>query len=308
MDYYDFNRARAMNMYSQIETMEKELEFIYEKCHRQRVKNIIQEIKLNESLKNKKIQMADLINSREQLIDTIKNLASKVIVSNLKIYTAKNQSINTVAYGSKMFRVKKNIKYTKPTKQVLKHYNEDKIDNDIIFLKTETNKIFLKFWTKWHDFKNNKLDKIVVKEKKEIRIAENRIRDKNHILNKKIEKIRKLEISTFKSEEYLKLNARRDINKNTYWDIEIKILSRKHAYAKSSYESAIKIINEEYKEIFENNKIEEICPICLEEDKRYVKTSCGHSFHVECICSHIHRLLSSNNIEITCPMCRQIML
>lgn len=311
MDYYDYNRARAIANYSQIDEFKQEIEFLSEKVHRIRTRNLMRELKANESIRLKSKQLSNLEKQKYESIDAIKDLASKVIISNLKIYSAKNQSIHITIYTNSAFRdtnfFKKNAKPNKILKRLFKESAEFENEN-IIYLKANINKLIPKFFKKWNDFKNNKLIALIKKENENIRNIEDKIISKNNSLEKKVNRIKVLETSIFKSKEYLKLNMRREMNRNTFWDIEIKSAVRKYTYIQASYLSAVEIINLEYGHIFENNKASEMCPICLEEDKRYIKTNCGHYFHVECICIHIHGLLTSANIEIKCPMCRQIMV
>lgn len=97
-------------------------------------------------------------------------------------------------------------------------------------------------------------------------------------------------------------------NKKNKSDLKsIKYLSTEINDIQKSYDSEIININKTYADEFIKNK-KQICSICLEEDCRFIKTSCGHYFHVECITMYLEKIIYNNNfINITCPMCRQNM-
>ena len=76
---------------------------------------------------------------------------------------------------------------------------------------------------------------------------------------------------------------------------------------KKNYNYEIEQIDKLYKNDFIKNE-KQMCSICLEEDCRFIKTSCGHYFHVECITMYLEKIIYTNSfINITCPMCRQSM-
>lgn len=325
MDFYNFERAGIVKNYANIEKIERNLQILSKRFHAYNTNAINYEIICIDKINKYKEKIKEIRNEIHLLSVDLKNIISKLIICNMKIYANRNQSINIISIDNpKLFKIKFNLSIdtkinkfinSKSLKKIYNiinseksnYINIDKLDSINIYLKAELNKAIPKFYKKREQHSNTKLKSIVKKEQSNIKKFEIKINKQTKKIDKLTKSLIKNEHEIFITKEYMKLEYKKNTKRTKQLSVEIMSLAKKCKYIVEQYNNEIETINAEYKYIFDKNKITEICPICLEEDKRYIKTSCGHSFHIECICSYIDDLLLRNNIEISCPMCRQTM-
>jgi hypothetical protein len=316
MDFYDFERTRIIKNYSNIDRIEDTLNILSKRFHIYNMNAISYELFTVNKIKKYKIKSKDLKEKLTQISDEMRSAVSSLIISNMRIYTFRNQGIHIVSIDNyKVFKVKKenDLKSEKKIASLKKIYKSKGVEIDNLFLfniylKFEVNKLIVNFYKKREKFLSKKIDIVIKKEQSNIK----KIEVKMNVITRKLDRnrnnLKKIENEIFKLKEYMKLEIKKNTKKTNYLYVEIKSISNKFYNIKKRHKEEIEKINFDYRETFNKNKLEEMCPICLEEDKRYITTSCGHNFHVECICIHIDNILLKNNIEITCPMCRQIMI
>ena len=146
---------------------------------------------------------------------------------------------------------------------------------------------------------NIKLTKHIEKNKKQI-----------DLLNKRTDDIKNKYICLYKyieNQEKKSSNTIFNFIKNIH-ELSIRIELCQNLLTSYKYEiEKVELILKEY-DIIKGTKLQKSiqCMICLEDIEYGITTNCKHKFHYSCINLYVFNIIIGiNNIEITCPLCRQ---
>jgi len=258
-----------------IKAMQEKMLFLEEDMKTRMSSNIV--LKLSEYMIKKS---AILISVRSVEADLERKLKSNKLISQSKMRTLTKyaSSINSTYLH---LNVKCAVVSSKVALYLNKNYNENKTAKEIEKLNSQLEK--------------NK--NIILRDSKRIANLSNQCDKKMKTLSNQK---RKLFIISNKRTNYM-------FSKMIKCNEKCSVINNLIKKVETDYADEIKEINKIYSKEFEQNG-ENMCPICLEEDCRTIKTECGHYFHVECIVLVLQEALKSpNRIEIKCPMCRQVL-
>lgn len=321
MDYFSIERLDIIKKYNSVDHMTHKLDELYLNVWKVYIQSIRVELLKKQHLT---IQLAKIKSIQEKknnnhaaIHDLLNNaLCDKLslcLYTNNKIYLAtgtvdkkfkqKNQTAKflnkqkNIIYGS--LHKQKNILYSNLNEE----WDEKKLNklNDInrciILFHTIYSKEFNPIIT------SNKIEKLsnnINKYSKQLHTRYNRIESINKSISSLEKKCMEAKCSIQNAVEKSKKKNKLDLKAIKYLSSEIGDIQKK-------YDCEIDHINKLYQNDFIKNK-KQMCSICLEEDCRFIKTSCGHYFHVECITMYLEKIIYTNSfINITCPMCRQNM-
>lgn len=312
MEYYDFSRLEVFRQYHNIQNDLQILDDKYKNMWKANMFFVCKEIlKRYKIIKNKE-KKESLLKNKEKLCEDVKILLSRVMINKLMLFMLSNNKVKLVcneinSLKSQLTLTSKDCRLLKNTRLFIKKIclieNEDKeLFKNTYLVHKQIQQFCKKFNLKFTDHKvkveKEKIEKIITK-------SYDSIENKNIKLRKLIDNIincDKQKVCLLDSITIIEKNCNRELKSHRMY---LNYLYNKIRNVKKKYTEELKNVNLKYKDQFSING-EQLCSICLEEDCRFIKTECGHYFHVECLSAYIQDLIDSRTkIEIKCPMCRQ---
>jgi hypothetical protein len=310
MDYFSIERLDIIKKYNSVDHMTHKLDELYLNVWKVYIQSIkVELLKKNhltiQSAKIKSIQDKKNINNA-----AIHNLLNNALCDKLSLCLYNNNKIYLVTGTvDKKFKPKKQTaKFLNTQKKIIYDSLHIECDEKKLNKLNDINKCILLFHSIYSKEFNptivaNKIEKLsnnIKKYSKQLHTRYNRIESINKSISSLEKKCIEAKCSIQSAVEKSKKKNKLDLKTIRYLSSEIGDIQKK-------YDCEIDHINKLYQNDFiKNNK--QICSICLEEDCRFIKTSCGHYFHVECITMYLEKIIYTNSfINITCPMCRQNM-
>ncbi len=305
MEYYEFERLEIFKQYHDLHGNEHRLELRYHNLWKTNLSIVCTHIKKYWMKKNTLEKKKCLVDRKNKLLEDIKDKLAKIVVDKFMLYMLSNNKIK-LNIGN-MPSASRMIMTSKPSLTCVKILSKrcnlsDKQINNLILI----SKSVLTFHKKmavhlnFHKIESKK-DKIYKQASKYY----SSIDSSNEKLAKLVNSINATDRKFMQCDSQI-VNLKKAIEReNRSANVYITFLLKKIKETKEQYNSEVLKINEKYKDEFTKNG-NQTCSICLEEDCRFIKTSCGHFYHVECLGAYIHDIiLSRNKIEIKCPYCRQ---
>ncbi len=312
MEYYDFSRLEVFRQYHNIQNDLQSLDNKYEHVWKANMFFVCKEILKRNKISMNKEKKESLLNIKEKICEEVKILLSRVMINKLMLFMLTNNKIKLVCNDvnpmkSKLTLTSKDCKIINHTRYFIKSICLIENDNKELFKNTylvhkQIRQFYKKFNLKFTDYKVNvekeKLEKIIIK-------SYDSIESKNIRLRKIIDNIincDKKKVCLLDSITIIERNCNRELKSHKMY---LNYLYNKIRNVKKKYTEELENVNLKYKDQFSANG-KQLCSICLEEDCRFIKTECGHYYHVECLSAYIQDLIDSRvKIEIRCPMCRQ---
>lgn len=306
MDYFSIERLDILKKYNHMYYMVQKLDKLYLNVWKVYLQSISFELLKRNNLLSNTAKMNIMLDKKKANSCAIHEVLNNVICTKLSLclYNMNKIYLNANEVNKKFKEKATTIKLLAKMKRLMSNdYEEKKVKKLININKSVIlfNSLYKKNYNSENVYKKiNQCKNNISKYSKQLNTKYNKIDS----LNKSISSLEKKCIEAKCGIQ----NSVKKANKKNKSDLNsIKYLSAEINGIQKSYESEIKNINKTYENEFIKNK-KQMCSICLEEDCRFIKTSCGHYFHVECITMYLEKIIYNNNfINITCPMCRQNM-
>lgn len=310
MDYFSIERLDIIKKYNNIDHMNQKLNELYLNVW----KVYMQSVKF-ELLKT---------NILSSYFDKIKNIHKKKKTNNIEIHNLLNNAIrdklsiclytNNIIYlatgtVNKKFKEKKTtVKFLNKQKKIMGMLSDFEFDEKKLNKLNNINKSVILFHSVClKDYKSDIVEKKIEKLSNNIIKYSKRLHSKYDKIDSIDNTISSLDKKCMEIKYSIQNTLYKTKNKNKTDLKSIRYLISTISDIKKNYNYEIEQIDKLYKNDFIKNE-KQMCSICLEEDCRFIKTSCGHYFHVECITMYLEKIIYTNNfINITCPMCRQSM-
>lgn len=306
MDYFSIERLDILKKYNHMYYMSQKLDRLYLNVWKVYSQNISFELLKRNNLLSNAAKMQTVMVKKKANNCAIHEVLNNVICTKLSLclYNMNKIYLNSNEVNKKFKEKKITNKLLERFKKIMStNYEEKKVKR-----LNNLNKSVLLFNSLYKkNYNQDAVDKKITQFKNNITKYSNQLTtryNKMISIDKSISSLEKKCID-------LKCSIQNSVdkaNKKNKSDLKsIKYLSTEINDIQKSYDSEITNINKTYENEFIENK-QQMCSICLEEDCRFIKTSCGHYFHVECITMYLEKIIYNNTfINITCPMCRQNM-
>lgn len=310
MDYFSIERLDIIKKYNNIDHMNQKLNELYLNVW----KVYMQSVKF-ELLKT---------NILSSYFEKIKNIHKKKKTNNIEIHNLLNNAIcdklsiclytNNIIYlatetVNKKFKEKKaTVKFLNKQKKIMGMLSDFDFDEKKLNKLNNINKSVILFHSVClKDYKSDIVEKKIEKLSNNIIKYSKRLHSKYDKIDSIDNTISSLDKKCMEIKYSIQNTLDKTKNKNKTDLKSIRYLISTISDIKKNYNYEIEQIDKLYKNDFIKNE-KQMCSICLEEDCRFIKTSCGHYFHVECITMYLEKIIYTNSfINITCPMCRQSM-
>lgn len=302
MEYYDFKRLDIFKQYHDLHANSHRLDIKYRELWRCNLKYICAEIRKRDSMASNMKKKNMLFERKNKICNDMREKLANLVVDKCMLYMLANNKIKLNL--SNMHARKTAIKLTKLDRKILLDIEGIGEDQAILFLTTSKEiKLFhrkMKVNLNYHKIEKKKGD--IYKNTTKNYSSIDKLNESLAKTEKSIQILDKRYAVISTQIKNLERNSAREYNMRM---VSVNYLTNKIKEVDEGYSEEVKKINTRYSKEFKENG-EQTCSICLEDDSRFIKTNCGHYFHVECLGAYIHDIvISKSKIDITCPYCRQ---
>jgi hypothetical protein len=310
MDYFSIERLDILKKYNSVDYMNHKLDELYLNVWKIYIQSIKMELIKRNKLSANFAKYKSVQERKKSNNNAIHKLLNNAICDKLSICLHTNNKIYlTINNVNKKFKEKKmTVKFLNKQRKIICN----KLDMGVECDEKKLNKLnnINRSIILFHSIYSKEYNPTVVSKKIE-KLSNNIIKYSNQLhtkydkidsINNNISSLEKKYIETRSNIQNIadksKKHNKADLKSIRYLSLEIIDIQKR-------YDCEVEQINKLYNNEFIKNK-KQMCSICLEEDCRFIKTSCGHYFHVECMTMYLEKIIYTNNfINITCPMCRQ---
>ena len=305
MEYYDFKRLDVFKQYHDLHANTHRLELKYKELWKSNLKYICVEIRKRDCVVNNVKKKEILVERKNKICENMRQRLADIVVDKCMLYMLANNKIKlNMSNMSNVSKSISSVKFTKLSRKILVDSEGIDTERALLFLKTskEIKMFYSKMKTHLNFYKIEKKKGDIYKSTTKNYSYIDKLNEALARVNESVCSLDKRHAAIITQINNLDRNCTREYNMRM---ICVSYLSKKIKEVDECYNEEVKRINEKYSKEFKDNG-EQTCSICLEDDSRFIKTNCGHYFHVECLGAYIHEIVvSKSKIDITCPYCRQ---